>query len=260
MTLATKFKVLEKYIIDNAPTILTAFGVTGACTTTYLTIKATFRASDTLFMEQTRLDAMETEEGRVLTNKEKVKLVWKEYIPPAIVLATTVSCIIGANTINTKRLAALATAYALTEKQHKSYRDKVKETLGLKKDNEVHAAVAQDAVSASPLGLVEQGRGGDTLCFDMWSGRYFKSDMQTIRAAENDMNKAMYKSGEPAIAVADFYDALGLSIPGCAEEVGWNKDHGLELRTDAVLKGDIPVLTMAFINSPVPLNGYFGGS
>jgi hypothetical protein len=71
------------------------------------------------------------------------------------------------------------------------------------------------------------------------------------------MNKAMYTKGEPAIYLADFYDSLALTIPQCAEEVGFNKDHALELRTDAVLKGDIPVLTVAFVNTPIPLRGYF---
>lgn len=258
MKVAKTVKFVEKYVIDNAPTILTAFGVTGALTTTYLTVKATFRASDKIREAETELGLQELEQQTVLTNKDKAKLVWKEYIPPAVCLATTVTCIIAAQHINTKRMAALAAAYALTEKQHAAYRDKVKETLGLKKDNEVHAAVSQDAVNSTPVGIVEQARGGDTLCFDLFTGRYFKSDMQTIRAAENDMNQALYRSGEPAITVADFYDRLGLSIPQCAEEVGWNKDHPLELRTDSSLKGDIPVLTVGFVNTPIPLTGVFG--
>lgn len=257
MKVVSVVKTFEKYVIDNSPTILTAFGVTGACTTTYLAIKATFRASEVIQGENLRRDLHEREYDD-LTNKDKAKLVWKEYIPPAVALATTVACIIGANTINTKRMAALAAAYALTEKNHGAYKDKVKETLGLKKDNEVREAVAQDIVRQTPLGNVERARGGDVMFMDQWTGRYFTSDMQTVRSAENDLNKAMYKSGEPAISVADFYDNLGISVPKCAEEVGWNKDHGLELRFYAVEKNDAAVMVVDFVNTPIPLTGVFG--
>lgn len=64
---------------------------------------------------------------------EVVKAAWKPYIPAAITGSLSVACLVGASRVNFKRNAALATAYTLSEKVLKDYKDSVVETIGEKK-------------------------------------------------------------------------------------------------------------------------------
>lgn len=251
-------KVTERYIIDNAPTLLTAFAVTGTLTTAYLTGKSTFKAAEIIKTEEERRTLSEIEEGTDLTTKDKAKLVWKCYIPPAISVVTTIGCMVSANSISSSRMAALAAAYAVSDKNFTEYKDKVKEMFGEKKAGEVRTATAQDAVDGTPMVNVERGNGGDTLCLDKWTGRFFTSDMQSIRAAENDLNKGLYRGNNRVATLGDFYQCLGISSPKCAEDIGWNADSPLDLVFDTVLREGQPVLVMDFANTPFPIRGVFG--
>ena len=264
MSIRSAFKLAERYVINNSPTLLTAFGVTGVLTTAYLTGKATFRATVVIAEEEARRELLEPailETLPELDTKEKAKLVWKCYLPPALSVVTTIGCVVGANTINTSRMAALAAAYAVSDKNFAEYKSKVKEVFGEKKEGEVRTAIAQDSVNANPppgAAFIHNAAGGDTLCKDAWTGRYFYSDMQTIRAAENDLARGMYV-GQDVATLADFYDAIRLPSPKCANEVGWNNDSPLKLQFDTVMApGDIPCLVVDFANAQFPVGSYFG--
>jgi hypothetical protein len=259
VTFRSMIKLSERFIIDNSPSILSGVAITGSLTTAYLAVKSAFRASKILDVEQAELDVRETEHGRQLTTKEKIFHTWSCYIPPAIAVAGTITCIVTAGHINAKRMAALAVAYKVSENQFGEYRDKVREMLGDKKADEIRTEVAKDAVAKNPPGdHVFNAYGGETLCLDKWTGRYFRSDPQTIRAAENDINKGMYR-GRDVATLADFYEAIGLSAPRCAQEVGWNADAALDLTFDTVMSpGEIPCLVMDFATEPFPIRSYFG--
>ena len=66
---------------------------------------------------------------------------------------------------------------------------------------------------------------GTTLCYDVLSGRYFNSDREFIKRAENEINRMinldMYAS------LNDFYDVLGLEHVKLGDQLGWNLDKGL---------------------------------
>jgi hypothetical protein len=262
MSVRSVIKVTERYVIDNAPTLLTAIAVTGTLTTAYLTGKATFKAADIIREEEERRELLEPAVLEVLPEldvKQKTRLVWKQYIPPAISVVTTVGCMVMANSISSSRLAAIAAAYAVSDKNFTEYKDKVKEMFGEKKSGEVRTAVAQDHVNNNPPTEhnVIKAHGGNTLCLDKWTGRYFTSDMQTIRAAENDFAKGLYK-GSDVVTLDDFYEALGIPIPKCADNFGWNQDSPIDLTFDSVIHEGEPVLVMDFANAPFPIGGYFG--
>jgi xanthosine utilization system XapX-like protein len=251
-------KISQRFIIDNSPTLLSGIAITGTLTVAYLTGRATFKAATIISAEQVNQDHMEL--GHELETKEKVKLAWKCYIPPALAVVGTVGCIVGANHINAKRMAALAAAYKISESQWNQYKDKVKEIIGDKQEGEIRTAVAQDAVDGTPVpDNIINAFGGETLCFDKWTGRYFRSDMQTIRAAENDIVKGMYRGKGDVATLADFYNNIGLPAPRCADEVGWNSDTGMELTFDSVIaNGDVPCLVVDFAITPFPIRAYFG--
>lgn len=228
-------KVTEKFTIDNSPTILTAIGAVGTVGTAFLTYRSTSEASYLLFEE----DAKRRMNGEgPLTRPEILKLTWKLYWSPALAGTLTVASIIAANRIGAKRAAALAAAYALSEKTISEYKDKVVEKLGPKKEQALRDEIAQDAVNQNPVGKnqVYITGGGEVLCYDKYVGRYFMSSVETIRKAQNDIVQEIIYNNFAALN--DFYMHLGLSRVGLGEEMGWNLDNPLEIEFSTTMSDD----------------------
>ena len=186
-----KFKPLIKTIrsglAKHSPAILTALGITGMIGTTVLAVKATPKALGLIENKKEELD----KDG--LTVAETVKATWKCYAPAAVTCVTSAACLIGASSVHTKRNAALATAYKLSESALIEYRDKVVETIGEKKEQSVRDAIAKDHVEKNPVTnneVIITDR-GYTLCYDELSGRYFYSDIEKIKKAANELNRQM---------------------------------------------------------------------
>jgi hypothetical protein len=238
MDIRATLKGVEKFTLDNSPQLLTAAGVVGTITTAYLTGKATFKAakliSDREFVLRTRADTPisvdDVKTGRSLDTNDKVKLVWKMYIPPALSGALTISVIISANRVGNRRAVAMAAAYALTEQAFTEYREKIVEKLGSTKEQRARDEIAQDRIDRNPPSKAEifiTGN-GDVLCYDMYTGRYFSSNMESIKGSLNEVNYMMLHEGYASLN--DFYGFLGLPSVSLGEEVGWTTDRLLELR------------------------------
>lgn len=233
-------KTAEKFVVDNAPTILTIIGSAGTIATAYLTGKATFKAAQIIDNEQFQRNIQHVgpTPKPEITNKEKAKLVWKEYIPPAAVCVGAVSAGIFANRISTKRAAALAAAYALSQDRFGEYKEKMQEKLGVKKEQAATDELVQERVSKNPPGdnIVIIGS-GTVLCRDELSGRYFKSTVEAIKRAENDINREIINSGYATLS--DFYERIGLNPTSMSETFGWNvPTKPLELTWSTVLTSD----------------------
>lgn len=226
-------KTIEKLTIDNSPLILTALGVAGTITTALLTAKAAVKADRIITEEeenQKRHGEYNPDDfGHPLTTKDKIGLVWPLYIPAVVSASTTVTAIILANRIGTRRAAAMAAAYTVLERAGEEYRDKIIEKFGANKEREARDTIAQDRVRENPVGRNEViiTGGGDVLCYDLYTGRYFRSDKQTILKAVNDTNYQII-NGMGYASLNDFYNRLGLSNTETGDEVGWNGDALLE--------------------------------
>lgn len=256
MTLINIAKRTEKFLADNSPVVLTAIAVTGTLTTAYLTGVATFKAADLILVEEDRQYRETVDEPRiVLDRKEMFLLVWKEYIPAAGVGIITVACIVGANRIGTRRAAAMAAAYSISEKAFTEYKEKVVEKLGDNKERVIRDEIAQDQVTNNPATGREVliGR-GDILCFDTYTARYFLSSMEEVKKAQNDTNYEILHNNY--CSLGEFYNRLGLPGTSFSEEVGWNSDHLLEVIFSTVLADDgQPCLSLRFTVEPI--RGYY---
>lgn len=214
-------KTLRDGAIKHGPEILTGIGIAGMVTTVIFAVRATPKALDLI-------EAKKEEEGvDELSAKETVKAAWKCYIPTAATGVVSIACLVGASATNVKRNAALATAYAISETAFADYREKVIETIGKDQEKVVREKVDKkkidnDPVSKSEVIIASQG---DTLCYDAISGRYFKSDLERIKRAENVLNKRMMD--EMYISLNEFYDELDLDHTQIGDELGWNLDAGL---------------------------------
>lgn len=213
----------KDFLGKHSPEILTGIGVTGMITSTVLAVKATPKA----------LQLIEEAKGHgeircdKLPVKSIIKVAWKPYIPAAITGVASISCIVGASRINAKRNAALATAYAISERALVRYRDKVIETIGEKKEKEIKEKIAQDEVEKHPVSNTQVivTSKGNTLCRDEISGRYFRSDLDTIRKIINELNREM--TYQNYVSLEDFYNRLGLEPTKNSAYLGWNLDGGL---------------------------------
>lgn len=232
-----KFKPLIKTIrsglAKHSPAILTALGITGMIGTTVLAVKTTPKALDLIENKKKELDKDK------LTVVETVKATWKCYAPAAVTCVTSAACLIGASSVHTKRNAALATAYKLSESALIEYRDKVVETIGEKKEQSVRDAIAKDHVEKNPVTnneVIITDR-GYTLCYDELSGRYFYSDIEKIKKAANELNRQMLN--DMYVSLNELYYELGLDGTKLGEQMGWNVDRGLiDLKFSATVSAD----------------------
>lgn len=229
------FKGVKSAVSEHSPEILTGIGIAGMITTTVLAVKATPRAMQLI-------DEAENERQEYLTPVETVKVAWKPYIPAAVTGVLSTACLIGASSVSARRNAALTAAYQLSTSALAEYKEKVVETIGEKKERAIHDKIAQDKVDKNPPSKSEVifTGGGDTLCLDAISGRYFRSDRNKIEKAVNSLNFRMTGGMEMCISLNEFYDAIGLSrLSPMGEDLGWRVDKGLiELHYGAVLSED----------------------
>lgn len=96
-------KNVGMFLNKNSPHILTGLGCAGLISTAVLSGVAAIKANDIL----------KEYKNTPLPKIEMFKLTWKLFIPAGIVGLTSIGCILGANTVNTKRNAALAALYSL---------------------------------------------------------------------------------------------------------------------------------------------------
>lgn len=210
-------KNLGGVISRNSPAILTELGCAGVLTTAILTGRATLRASEILKMEAP---------DEQLPATEIVKLTWKVFIPPVLVGASSIACIIGANTINTHRNAALAALYSLSETAFREYKEKVVEEIGRNKELKVRDSIAQDRVTTNPVGdrtIIFTGN-GEVLCYDALCDRYFKSSAEKIRQQVLELNEDL--RNDMWLDLNDLYYAIGLPSTKLGNQVGFDIDKG----------------------------------
>lgn len=247
MKLSTITKNVGVFIKKNSPTILTAIGISGMFASTIFAVEATPKA---LKLIEEKKKELKVEK---LAPIDTVKTVWKCYIPSAVTGVLSATCIVGANSVHAKRNAALATAYTISETALREYKDKVVETIGEKKEQMVRDAIAKDKVEKNPVSKSEViiTEKGNTLCFDPWSSRYFKSDPEKLRRAVNDLNYQLINEG--SVTLNDFYYDIGLSETKPGELLGWNINRGGQVSfrfSSQIADDETPCLVLEFINPP----------
>lgn len=159
---------------------------------------------------------------------------------------------IGASATNARRNAALAAAYTISESAFRDYKNKVVEVVGEKKEKEVRNVIAKDKMEKDPVENKEIiiTEKGETRCYDSLSGRYFKSDIDLLNKAINELNRRMIDQSYASLN--DFYYEIGLPENKIGNRLGWRVDQGLiELNFSAQLSTDgMPCLVIDFNDAP----------
>ena len=228
----------------HSPEILTGIGIAGSVVAIVCAVKATPKAM--VLIEEKKKELQKEK----LTTAETIKAAWPCYIPALAAEAASIVCLLGSSRTNNRRSAALATAYSLSESAFREYKSKVIETIGEKKEKDVTDSVSKSKVENTPVQEVIITEKGNTLCLDFLSGRYFKTDIEKLKKAINDLNFRM--RSESFISLNDLYYEIGLEGTGIGEDIGWDIDRGyIEPRFSSQLTSDgSPCLVLDFQRLP----------
>lgn len=240
--LAEILRQTGRFAIRNTPAILTGVGIASMVSSTVLAVRATPEVSRKL---------LELEEDVIeLSTMDKIRLGWRDYTPSIVTGVFGIACLIGSHTVHLRRGAAIMTAYSVAEKTLDEYREKVIETLGSKKEGEIRDEIAKDRVEKSPRDNIIVTGLGDSLCYDTLTDRYFFSDIEKVRRAQNDINAQIINSGYSS--QNDFYRLLNLASVVMGEELGWNTENLMDVRFSSHLTAEgRPCLSIEYVVKPV---------
>ena len=258
------WKDLKFVLGKHSPEILTGIGIAGMITTTVLAVRATPKALELIEDEKCRQNREIVKEASrngqdccpqvtKLKPLEVIKVAWKPYIPAAVTGAASVGCLIGASSVSARRNAALAAAYNLSQTALTEYKDKVIETIGEKKEKAIKDKIAKDKVEKNPVkqsDVIITGK-GKTRFLDTFGGQRFESDIETIKKAENIINRKLIN--DMYVSLNDFYDLIGLEPTRLGEDLGWNLDVGyVEIEFSAQIDEDnVPCIVLDYNVAPI---------
>lgn len=177
MNLKSVTKMVGRTLNKNASKILLGFGIAGAFTAVGFAVEATPKA-------MVLLDEKKKELGvEKLDTKTILKTAAPVYIPTAISLGLSAACTIGAVNMKDRQNAALAAACTLSETALKTYQQKVIETVGQDKEQEIRQAISLDKMTKSPEPVTIPASKGSkqtdisydqrVKCWESLSGNYF---------------------------------------------------------------------------------------
>lgn len=240
------FKAGIAIVKKNEPAILIGLGTAGMLVSTYLAVKETPKA---LKLIEAKKEELEVEE---LPAKEVVKTTWKCYAPAVVTTVVSVGCILGGSDISGKRYAALATAYSISENARKEFKEKAVEVIGEKKVEKIKDEIAKDKLEKDPIKTNEVviTDKGKHLVYDSISGRYFISDIESIRQIENKLNRDLIF--EMYVSLNDLYFELEIPPTQIGDELGWNVEDGeirFEFSSQIAANGE-PCLVLSYDIAP----------
>ncbi len=234
MNLGDVGRLLRTNVKEHSPIILSAMAGIGVLSTAYLASVASIHAVD-IIREDEHINGPYLDSKKKLMNR--TKLVWKLYIPAGISAASTITCIVGANRVEAKKTIAAQTAFAVSQRVYSDYRDKVIEEFGERKDQSIRDQIADDRVKlTAPDPNVLISGPGNVLCCELFTGRYFASDMETLRKAQNELNRKMLTHDYATFD--DFYYLVGLNRTTTSGQIGWKSSKLMELQFSTVLTED----------------------
>lgn len=247
---------VNAFRVKHEPEILMSMGLAGLCFSVAWGIKTTVKAVKVC---EKRKEELKWDK---LPAKEVLKLTWKMYLPVAVSTLASVPCIIAGNRVSSKRNAALAAAYAISETALREYQDKTKEIIGEEKEKEIRTAIAQDKVDKDKESKeIVFDNDEEQLFYEPLSGRYFKSTWNNIVKAVNELNEEALGSVAGGYYLNDLYERLGLDGTELGAELGWcvpcvGLSFGLlKVRMcTTITKDDKPCGCIEFIIKPYPID------
>ena len=251
------FGKLKRFFTRNAPTLLTGAAVVGVGVTAKLASDASPKARDKI--EAMEYDRMRNNEDR-MTKWEKFKARLPFYVPTIISGGLTVGSIVGAQAINSERIATLSGALMSAELALNKNQEKIQEFFGEKGVKQIKDAIVKEEVEKNPPPPKEMIKVTDPhaniLCQDGWSKQYFRSNQNAIELALLRYLQKLNSYEE--LSFNEWMDELGLEHIGDGNELHYTIRHPLDIGYSTTLVDGEPVLVIVYNNKPKPyyMNDY----
>lgn len=235
------------FLKRNSGSILTGIGAAGVVVTSVIAVKSTPKAIHIL-------EEAKKEKGEDLTAIETIRTAGPIYIPAIISGVSTIACIFGANILNKRSQAALASAYMFLDNSYKEYKNKVSELYGDDANNNIREEIAKDKYKDYNKSFTDDKQ----LYFDEYSGRYFQSTPEDIQKAEYELNRTLSIDDEAYLN--DWYKYIGLDPLDHGRDFGWSTGINYEQywqswidfsHTKTVLDDGLECIIISFDQEPV---------
>lgn len=233
---------LSNVLRNNSPTILASLGVIGFVASVVMSAKATPAAMEVL-------DDLPEEAGK----SDKFRALVPIYAPTAALVLMSAACVAGSGHLHNYRYGAVLALYSMSERTLSRWK-----TAALSEVSKKNYEKIRDKVITPDEDIPEEMRedDGQTLFFDVYTGRFFKSDsLETVRRVVNDLNESMY--ADDFVPLNDFYYGIGLPDVQFGGAVGWTIGNGnISMAYDAFLNNNLPCISVTFDTSPTPPKSY----
>lgn len=230
---------VNRTLRKETPSILATLGVVGFLTSVWMTAKAAPKAKDIL--EELPEDA---------PMLDKVKAVAPIYAPTVGTILLSIAFVMSSNRMHRYRYASVLALYSIGERSLEKWQTAVLKEVGPKKYEKAELLTMDPNEDPNPPPTAILLDDDKVLMYDVFSGRYFKvQTVEVVRSIVNRLNEQILAGDW--ISVNDYYFELGLEPLEYGGEWGWTSYRSIiEIRTDAFLKDDRPVVSVSFINKP----------
>ena len=215
-----KFHNVKTNLSKNSPLIMTGLGIAGSIGALIHAFKVAPKAQKVI--EDVKEQNPDASKGKLLWEETKAvaPLVW----PVVVMEGTSIACAIGSYKVNSNRLSALATAYAISERKFDTYRDKVIEKMGKNKEEKVRTEIAKEEADKNP-GVTSLGDdiillGEEKIFLDLFTQQVFKSTIGKVEDAEKNFNRNL--PTEMWISLNEFLYEIGEKNVGYGDDIGWD--------------------------------------
>ena len=223
---------MRKFVKENSSVLLSVAAGVGVVSTAYLAARGGYQSALVLSHEDPHDDI-----------RTKAVRVWRLYVPAAASGTATIICLVGAKRSDARKTLAAQAALAVAQRAYEGYRAEVIEEFGGKRDQAILAKVAEKKVADNPPSTVVIGE-GTVLCCELFNGRYFMSDMESLNKAVNELNAQLLR--QDYATMDDFYYILDLEYTKSSGHSGWKTPKLLELEFSSILHKGRPVLAFDY--------------
>lgn len=229
-----RLKVIKDKAYNNRSLFLTGGAVIGLGTSIFFTARGQMKA-DEIMAEKRASGEFDETTGK----KEKFKATWKCYVPVMISGVLTLICIVTSQYISRKEIAGLAASLGVLAANRDNLEKAIKEKYGEDALVELREKIlpykkpeVKDGKKEDRFPAEETGN-GDLLCYEGYSGRWFRSSKEAVEEAEEAYN-LRFKDGE-YLSYNDFYELLGIEASHFGHQFGYpnpieyyNNENGIE--------------------------------
>ena len=258
MSIRTALNTAIHFVNVNSPVILSGVAIIGVGATVYLTYRGT-KSAEKKIQQNIFEHCQPGEDGNGEDPdfydpdlRTKIRLTWKDYIPPILAGGLTIGCIVGAQYINAKKLAYAASVIGVYQTMDEKQKQRIKDFLPEGEYKKFLEKEDKDIVSSRPVpdDLIVDGQ--NDICYDKITGRYFSSTKNRIHEMINEANASILRNGP--MTYNDMGTYLGLPDIKIGEEFGWTEDRLIQPKFSAVQLDDGRYVTVLdYVHDPKPL-------